>query len=252
MKKIKWMTLMVSLCLVLGLFAGCSKDTQDVKNTEPPVATNQDSPSQGQEKTETLAKIFPQDAVEHFYHGYSEFGYSLKFEKREEKDGKINLIYKGYMIDGEGDDPNDRTFKMVYELSEEGVVVRIEKSKEFGTYDSLHLMNSVVEEQHVLKFPLERGNKWEEKFIFQGKTYTAHSEIVDVYKSDAGNLCYNVTTHVDGIDGFLDNTYDELRVYEEGKGLIKFENKLPLSVFSSESVGMTADDYKFMYSLVEN
>ncbi|WP_423893525.1 hypothetical protein [Filifactor alocis] len=249
MKKIKWMTLMVSICLVLGLFAGCDKNNE---NPEPPVPTNPSSSSQGQEKTETLAQIFPQDGEEHFYHGYSEFGYSLKFEKREEKDGKTTLVYQGYMIDGEGDDPNDRTFKMVYELSEDGAVCRVEKSKEFGTYDSLHLMNSAVEEQSVLKFPLERGNKWEEEFIFRGRTYTAHSEIVDVYKSASGNTCYNVTTHVDGIDGFLGNTYDELRVYEEGKGLTKFENKLPLSVFSSESMGMTEDDYKFMYSLVEN
>lgn len=62
----------------------------------------------------------------------------------------MNLIYNGYMIDGEGDHPNDRNFKIVYELSDDGAVCKVEKLKEFGTYDSLHLMNSVVEDQMVL------------------------------------------------------------------------------------------------------
>lgn len=247
MKKIKWTTLVVSVCLILGLFAGCNKEENG--EVEKPVELTDDQKKY--ENVEALAKIFPRDTEEHFYHGYSEFGYSLKFEKVEEKDGKMNLIYNGYMIDGEGDDPNDRNFKMVYELSDDGAVCKVEKLKEFGTYDSLHLMNSVVEDQMVLKLPLETGNKWEEEFIFQGKTYTAHSEVVNVYKSDSGNICYTVQTKVDNIEGFLDNSYSEERTYEEGKGLTKFENKLPLSVFSSENMGMTEEDYKFMYSLVE-
>lgn len=251
MKKTK--CFIVSLMIVLLIvFSACTKDIQENNPNE-----NTESPKVGQgtkqEDTDQniLLKIFLQDGEEHFYHGYAEFGYALQYKDIIDQGNKKEIQYSGYMMDGEGDDPNDRAFTETYMIDEEQVVSKIEKAKKFGTYESLHLMDSIIENQIILKLPLEKGTVWEQEFTFKGQELVAKSEIIDIYDTNDGKKGYKIQYNVEDIEGFLDNVYTEMRIYEEGKGLVEFENKLPLSFYSSEEIDLDAESYKFAYSLVE-
>lgn len=254
MKKILITTLMLTVSTML-LFGCKEKEVTQEPAPAPPtqetVVQEPEKPAEQESSREDLLAIFPQDDTQRYYHGYAEFGYASKFAG-ESKNGTSDVLkYEGYMVDGEGDDPNDRTFVEEVEIAEDGTVTfKTEKSKSFGLYDSLHLRDSIIENQIILKLPLEQGTKWEQTFNFKGKELVAQNELVEV-EGEKGSRTYKVQTVVKNVEDFLDNTYTETRVYQDGKGLVQFENRLPLSIFSSDAPGLTQEDYSFAYSLVE-
>lgn len=254
------LAILSSILLISTMFLfGCQKSegegaptaTVDPQaNTQTSEPDKTDPATEGQER-EALLAIFPQRAEESYYHGYAEFGYALKFSEKKQGDNADELIYKGYMIDGESDDPNEKNFTETIELAKDGTVTsKIVKAEPFGLYDSLKLMDTVVEDQVILKLPLEVGNKWEQPFTFKGQELVAKTELVEVEEVE-GKKRYKTELTVEGIEDFFENKYVESRVYEEGKGLVEFENRFPLSAFSSDAPGLSEEDYIFSYSLVQ-
>lgn len=259
MKRNKFAALSCILLMSTMFLFGCQQPGEENKGTQaqesqvsqPPAnATKPIEPSNDRERAALLA-IFPQGAEESYYHGYAEFGYSLKFSEKKQGDNGDELIYKGYMIDGESDDPNEKNFTETIEIAKDGTVTsKIVKVEPFGLYDSLKLMDTVVEDQVILKLPLEVGNKWEQPFTFKGQELVAKTELVEVEEVE-GKKRYKTELTVEGIEDFFDNKYVESRVYEEGKGLVEFENRFPLSLFSSDAPGLSEEDYVFSYSLIQ-
>ena len=99
--------------------------------------------------------------------------------------------------------------------------------------------------------PLEVGNSWTQTFSYQGKEYTAMTEIVRIETNKDGRVTYETFTTVADIEGDYNGCYKETRVFTTGSGMTSFN-----SLFSFESIGTDdehfeqADDlYLFGYSL---
>lgn len=184
-----------------------------------------------------------------YYHGSAEFGYEEEYQGDSSEEDKIIKNYSGYMIDGEGDDPEDRKFTKTVTLSGKPgireVSVSYQKNKLFGRFQSATLFNTIIENKIVLKEPVIKGTNWTQNFVYAGKTHTCKSIITKVQPDSV-----TVLTTVDPIDDFFGQTYEEEMTFTVGKGLTSYGGLYPLSYFSS-SDGMTEEDYHFSYSRVE-
>jgi len=78
--------------------------------------------------------------------------------------------------------------------------------------------------------------------------YEATTTITSVNGEDNPTKC-TTTTIVTDIDGYLDNTYTEVRTYEKGKGLIFFsvstslDGSFPYAVFENNLFTYILDKY---------
>ena len=170
------------------------------------------------------------------YDGYAEYGHLITFESKEEKsDGSVVYTYKGTMNDGLGDDDGTRYFTVSYTVTSEGFVETVNNQDPHRHQESNDVLNSIIPNKVILKGELERGTMWTESFTYEGKTYEAINELI-VQTTEEGAVQYRVDTRVENIPGFIEETYTETRVFEEGLGLVSFTNRQSLSQFDEEYV----------------
>lgn len=153
------------------------------------------------------------------YRGYAEYGYYLWFNKEYKKDDKTFLYYNGEINDAckFGD------IYLKYEINNKNIIQSIMVNYYYPSIKQEHKLNSIIQDKIVLQLPLEKGNKWTQKFTYNGKEYTGETTITDIYNYE-GNTRYETVTKVKDIAGFKNNEYFERCIYEENKGLISFEN----------------------------
>ena len=209
------------------------------------------TPSAEESFSHELLDVFPKTLQLHQqYNGYAEYGHVQTLKDIKNEKSKFFVMFEGEMMDGLGGE-EQRRFDLIYEVTDNMVIERIENYDPYNKLNDKNLLNSIIPQKIILKLPLEVGTVWEEPFEFEGIEYLAKTSIVRAELNEAGNMEYETETIIENILGYFQDNYKERRIFEQGLGMIAFSNKL-----SKEQVGVdypadeeTEDLYLFGYSL---
>lgn len=198
-----------------------------------------------------LLEIFPKTVgMNQLFNGYAEYGHFQTLKMAQEFESVFHITFDGMMMDGYGDS-EERLFQLTYEVTDQTVIEHIDNKDPYNQLKDQRLLNSIIPNKVLLKLPLEVGNSWVETFVYQGKEYTAMTEIVRIKPNEDGKLTYETSTTVANIEGDYNVGYKETRVFTTGSGMTSFS-----SLFSFESIGTDDEDfeqaedlYLFGYSL---
>ncbi|MDO4535042.1 MAG: hypothetical protein Q4B63_04435 [Clostridium perfringens] len=155
------------------------------------------------------------------YNGYAEYGYTLSDLTID----KTNLVikYSGKMSDGYGEDSRgERTFSLNYIFKlDEGDIPMVYERVYNNDYMSSNTdsLNSIIKNYIVMWGDPKENDTWTQKVIYEGKEYKATTVMTNVSYTE-----YTLTTTIEDIHGFYNNTYTEKRTYDRGYGLISFKN----------------------------
>ncbi len=154
------------------------------------------------------------------YNGYAETGFVLGKSNIDNKN--LSIKYSGQMADGYGEDERGkRLFSLEYnfkydEAGEPMIYQRI-RNKDYLREDKDTLV-SIIKNYIIMWGEPFDGDSWSQKVIFKGKEYTAKTVMSNVKDNS-----YTLTTTINNIEGFNNNTYKEVRTYEKGLGLVSLE-----------------------------
>lgn len=252
MKKI--ICLIAATLMISAALAGCSQQAPAETSAETlppsitPSAALEETPAenvppqdtaipqtQKPEESQSPLMAYYQKVVPYFYQGYNhqperyallyngavEFGYILYYEGMEEKGDTLNIKYRGEMNDGYGEDERgSRQFYVTYQITD-GQIVEIIDNQDYLRNRS-DVLSSVIPNFVALKGAIEEGASWEQTVSVNGVDYTAITTITEA--SDDG---FRTDTVIDGIEGYPDNTYSEVRVYKAGLGLAVYGCSIP-------------------------
>lgn len=234
----------IFLIIVIAFSSGCTnvvkkgnvKGNKAVKQTAVPYS-------------EELASIFPYEVdTTLYYQGFVEYGHIITVRDVKVTDDKQEKIItaEGYMGDGLGpisEKGTIRKFDIRYLILNDRVV---EEIKELNEETRVH--KTIIPNKIILKLPLQTGNSWDQKFKDnEGREYTAKTTIEKVEALENGVKKYTVKTTVDKIPGYKGSKYVETRVFETGKGMTEFINRL--SGYVDEKGKTQFYDFDFHYEL---
>lgn len=250
--KIKGVLIMNKKYLIPTLFSlvaltGCQSALPDEENHSPIIEGSIEC-WDNQAVYEQL--LFGETGKTIAYDGYAEYGHLLTLERIDKAEGEDTIyVYRGSMNDGVGDVDETRRFDLTYTLTQDELIETITNHDPLRQHEDVALLNSIIPNKVVLKGNLKTGSTWEESFEYKGQTYTAINQLT-VQTSETGRTQYRVDTRVENIPGFVDRTYTETRVFEEGLGLVSFSNIQPLDFFDSnyQSEYNETEFYQFGYS----
>lgn len=187
-----------------------------------------------------LASYFPSvEGTVLNYSGTAEYGQGLTLNKVVDNNESLMLNFKGEILDiseGEGPSKEDRIIETEYIINKD-TVTQTQKNL------TRRFSQSIITEQIVLKLPMKVGNTWDQKITIDGKEYTAKTKITDVSKDDRNRNMIKTETTIQGIENYTENTYREIKVFKEGKGLVEFRNTILL--------GESKSPFEFGYILFE-
>ncbi|WP_099188258.1 hypothetical protein [Tepidibacter mesophilus] len=226
-KKIFCLTLIL-LMTVIGV--GCTNADNEVKeDSNEKVYSNE------------LSSYFPSvEGTVFNYFGTVEYAQTLTLNKVTDNKDLLTLNFKGEILDvsdGEGPSKEDRVIETKYTINKDEV-------KEIQKNLTRRFSQSIIKDQVVLKLPIEVGNTWDQKFNIDGKEYTVKTKITDVSKDDKNKNIVRTETIINGIENYPENTYKEIKIFKEGKGLVEFKNTILL--------GETKNPFEFGYMLFES
>lgn len=210
-KKIFCLTLILLMAIV-GV--GCTKADNEVK---------EDSNEKGY--SSELLSYFPSvEGTVFNYSGTAEYGQTLTLNKVTDSEDLLTLNFKGEILDvseGEGNSKEDRVIETEYTIDKDSVT-QTQKNL------TRRFSQSIIKDQVVLKAPIKIGNNWDGKVSIDGKEYTIETKITDVSKDDKNKSIVQTETTINGIDNYPENTYKEIKIFKEGKGLVEFKNTILL------------------------
>ncbi|WMJ80486.1 hypothetical protein RBU49_17025 [Clostridium sp. MB40-C1] len=210
-KKISTLILMLSLSLG---FTACDNQGE-VK------AKSDNKPKNEETYSKELLKYFPSvEGMVLKYSGTAEYSHSLTLNKIMNKQNSVILDLKGEIhdvSDGEGSSKEDLIMETQYIVNKNSV-------KEIQKNVKRRYSQSIVREQTVLKFPIKEGNIWSESVEIDNKQYTATTKIVEISKDNQNKNIVKTEMVVKEIKPYPENTYKEIKIFKEGKGLAEFQN----------------------------
>ncbi|HAX74087.1 MAG TPA: hypothetical protein DCY20_11230 [Firmicutes bacterium] len=204
---------------------------------------------------EQLKAILPETSgLVQQYNGLAEYGHITTLNAISLTHGpQMVYQYSGVMNDGMGDNDGSRIFDLKYLVSNDAIFEQINNKDSYNELSDEHLLNSIIANKLVLKAPLVDGNTWVEQFDYQNQSYVANNTL-HIKSSETGATQYVVETIVEQIEGYLNQTYKEVRTFEVGKGMTSFKNILPLARFDETYISQHPEEevYYFGYSLADN
>lgn len=245
--------------LVVGLVfvAGCSSSVNNKISQSNNANTNDVNENIIKEEyNKELAELFPlKEGFTWYYQGIAEYGHVMTLKNITNKQDKLILNIEGYLDDAvEDPEPNgERTFKIKYIINKDSVKEEIIYN---ATGEKTFWATSIIPDMIILKAPIKVGTKWEQKFKYKGKEYTAITTITKIEKTDKrymgmpideGQILYTTETIVKGIEGFKDKIYKETRTYIKGKGLVGFTKSLEM--YRDEDGNLVDYGFDFGYDL---
>ncbi|MFD3155841.1 hypothetical protein ACFIJ5_03105 [Haloimpatiens sp. FM7330] len=229
--KSKIIRLIFKFCIVLIFIFTFSYSTR-FNNTNIKIYGDNDNESvklsckkNSKDSSNKLVKLFCLDSDKTLdYRGYAEYGYFLRADSVEVKDNKtiINMLAKLH------DQCTFADIYLKYEVDNEKIIQKVNVNYSSSEKKEANILNSIIPEKVILKLPLKKESSWEQKFEYNGKEYKALTKIENI-SEEKGVKKYETKTIVDNIKGFQNNKYVEKCVYEEGKGLVKFDMTVPIN-----------------------
>ncbi|SKC85234.1 hypothetical protein [Maledivibacter halophilus] len=235
------------LCiLILAVSAvGCKTVDSEEPNVENNEAKEENENSSEKEVyNKDIAKYFP--AVEGTvlrYYGTAEYGQTLTLNKVIENEEELRLAFKGEiddLSDGEGPSKEELILEVEYVIDSDSV-------KEIYKNQELKHSQSIIREQIVLKSPIEEGKAWNQTVNIDGMEYEAETKIIEIFKDENGKNLVKTETLVKGMENYPEDTYKEVRVYKEDKGLVEFNKVILLEGLEGEE----PYPFEFGYRLYE-
>lgn len=163
-----------------------------------------------------------------YYNGVDQdYSYVAYINDIEEKPELTIITMDGTMLNIINENSAPQTFSVQYIINNNSIREIIKNYDLYKSDGNMETLNSIIPNQIILQGPLEEGNLWFQKFNYNGREYSAQTTLTQVSENEEGKKIYRTETVVKDIEGFLNNTYTEIRVYEEGKGLVLFQNSQP-------------------------
>lgn len=221
------------------------KASDEESNKDEEESKSGDENVDGEEAySKELANYFPSmEGTVLKYFGTAEYGQTLTLNKIIEAEDKLNLSFKGEILDlsdGEGPSRDELILEIEYEINKDSV-------KEIQRNEERKYSQSIIREQIVLKAPIEEGKKWNQSVNIDGKEYEAETKIMEISKDEKGKSLVKTETMVKDIESYPENTYKETRTYKEDKGLVEFNTTILLK----GAEGQEATPFEFGYRLFE-
>lgn len=192
--------------------------------------------------TFSLQKFFPNlEGKVLNYSGTAEFMETITVNKILKSPNKTHIILKGALNNMDEKTNQNSTVEYDYEISNSEIKI-------FTKNHPMYYWQPITSSQTLLKGPIQIGNHWFEDLIINKKTYTANSNIVDIFKDADNKTLIKIETIINNIPNYPSNTYKETRVFKEGMGLYSYEKTILLK--SDNNSGPTPLDFNL--HLVEN
>lgn len=261
MNMIKTTSLAIALSIALG---GCANENMDEQADKRELSVvepdkKEENKQMNAQNSRLLKMLAMEQDKELQYQGTAEFKYRLKLNHVEQIDDVTFISYKGWFEDRRGGEPDKKGLYMDYLVSKDEIYQLI---KNVDTSQEKHSSQfiSIIPHQIVLQAPLEIRHSWEQEFLYDPNLYfefnepvepqylTAVHTITDI-DTNGGKPIFTVETEVKGAKGFYNETYKEVKRWEQDKGLISFESTLPLFDGMPEGENST-DTLTLGYNLV--
>lgn len=244
-----------------------TKENEEVKKTEAINTVSKNKEIKDKKADVDFRKIFMvnnKDKSSWYYYGPIETGCILLLKSIENVGVNVSIDMRGYFYGGiaylsEGTG-EILDCDMNYLVKKDEIIQTIKNDNVFG---------GIIDSKIILKTPLELGNKWEETIMYDGKEYTAVSEIVgleypeilSLRDDEESHKRYVVETKVKGLKGIDNEDYTETRTINLDRGLInysflskgshfplnyklgKLENEVP---YSAQLLEKIKDKYSFV------
>lgn len=211
----------VSILLIMLLaisFVGCNANKKENNDESVPVSYR-----------EQLEQVFIREKgnVLHYSSTDQDYSYVAFIDGIEEKPELTTITIDGTMLNIINENSTPQTFSVQYIINDNSIREIIKNYDLYKSDGNMETLNSIIPNQVILQGPLEEGNLWFQKFNYNGWEYNAQTTLTKVSENEEGKKIYRTETVVKDIEGFHNNTYTEIRVYEEGKGLVLFQNSQP-------------------------
>jgi len=187
-----------------------------------------------------LASMFPNKPNEKTidYQGMNGYSHKLELKRVYEMGNGIRFVnYEGWMADSESGSKEERKIYIDYYISDTEIIEDIKNLDKHHPEKSNTIL-SIIPKQIVLQAPLELNHSWTQEFEYSSlnekngtdlgiQRLTAKHTIAKV-EQNKGKVSFTIETKVEGIKGYHQNTYKEVKVWETGKGLVSFDQSLPV------------------------
>lgn len=216
MKK-KLLAIILVFALIIS-FSACSKSNIVSPGIDVPAEGNQQQADKDQQAKSELLKMLPDKVgAEWKYNGFAEYGHSMKLDSISNAlaDEKAHFLISGKVDDmSDGEAKGDFDINLEYVVSKDGIREIIKKGEK---------MPHKISEFDVLRYPLTKGNTWTQQVSINGCTTELKAEIIEIGASSDNSKTVKVQ-YTANVAGMPNDTYKEVRIFEEGKGLVTFEN----------------------------
>lgn len=217
----KFIGIMMAVVFAATVFSGCEtplKTALASDRTQTSEGKDRETGSKVSAETEDLLKVFPQQVgTEWIYNGFAEYGHKMRLDVISHlQDGGTRHLLTGTVDDmSGGESKKDFSLQLEYTFTAEGIREKIQKGD---------MMPHKIADMIVLKAPLQAGTKWSQEVTLDGKTVTLQAEILETVKETSDDTNVYKVRYTAKASGYPDDVYVETRSYQEGKGLIQFEN----------------------------
>ena len=215
MKK-KVLALVLALSLTMS-FSACSINNGKNPGTDNPKPGTSEQIDKENAAIKEFAAMLPDKAgAEWKYNGFAEYGHSMKLDAiNKDSKGEIQYLISGLVDDmSGGESKDDFSLSLKYVISKDGIKEIINKGDK---------MPHKVRELDVLRAPLAKGSTWTQKVDINGQSVELKAAIIDVLENSEKGKVIKVE-YTAPVSEMPNNTYKEVRIFEEGKGMTSFEN----------------------------
>ena len=151
------------------------------------------------------------------YNGFAEHSHSVRIDAINHlSDSQIQYQISGKvddMSDGEG--TKDFRINIEYIVSKDGLKEIVKKAE---------VLPHKIMEFDVLRYPLIKGNTWTQQVHINDSDVELKAEIIEQTVDEEDNTKVIKVQYTAQVPGMPNDMYKEIRTYQEGKGLIYFEN----------------------------
>lgn len=213
----RWVALLLMVLLAITVTC-CKKQLQENETGAEPVSYR-----------EELEKVVCKEQnMEFVYHKEGDYSHVLHIKEVNTTPELTIVKAEGVMMDNMDivGDTVFRNFEVEYVIDDKSIREIIRNHDMYKSDGNMETVHSIIPNQIILQGPLAEGNLWFQPFVYNGKEMKAQTTLVSIAENEDGKKIYKTETVVENIEGFPEKTYKEIRIYEEGKGLVYFQNTL--------------------------
>jgi hypothetical protein len=194
--------------------------------------SNEVKPENDQNAINELLQMLPdKTGAEWTYNGFAEHSHTIRIDAINIlSDNEIQYQISGKvedMSDGEG--TKDFGISLEYIVTKDGLKEVVKKAE---------ILPHKIKEFDVLRYPLIKGNTWTQQVSINDTKVELLAEIIEQEVNKEDNTKVIKVQYTANMPGMPNGTYKEIRTYQEGIGLVSFENTYD-------------DSIEFMYTLFQ-